>query len=63
MGAHDLYTWQMLGQVVSLLFGSPFRDSSTGLLIEPLRICFLAAVLESAFAPWQSRRAVAAPAA
>ncbi|MDT4831418.1 hypothetical protein FQZ97_649280 [compost metagenome] len=63
IGPHDLDTWQVLGQGVSLLFGSPFRDSSTGVLIEPLRICFLAAVLETAFAPWQSRRAAAAPAA
>lgn len=62
IGPHDLDTWQVLAQAVSLLFGSPFRDSSTGLLIEPLRICFLAAVLESAFAPWQSRRAAAAAA-
>jgi len=63
IGPYDLDTWQVLAQGVSLLFGSPFRDSSTGLLIEPLRICFLAAVLESAFAPWHSRRMAAAPAA
>ncbi|MFD4838538.1 hypothetical protein ACFWP0_13605 [Achromobacter sp. NPDC058515] len=63
IGPHDLDTWQVLAHGVSLLFGSPFRDSSTGLLIEPLRICFLAAVLESAFAPWQTRRASMAQAA
>lgn len=50
IGPHDLDTWQVLAQGLSLLFGSPFRDSSTGLLIEPLRICFLAAILETAFA-------------
>ncbi len=50
IGPHDLETWQPLAQAVTLLFGSPFRDSSTGILIEPLRICFLAAVLETAFA-------------
>jgi hypothetical protein len=63
IGPYDLDTWQVLAQGVSLLFGSPFRDSSTGLLIEPLRICFLAAVLESAFASWHSRRMAAAPVA
>ncbi|TKT69692.1 hypothetical protein [Aquamicrobium sp. LC103] len=49
IGPHELDTWQVLAKGVSLLFGSPFQDSSTGILIEPVRICFLAAVLESAF--------------
>lgn len=49
IGPHDLDTWQVLAHGVTLLFGSPFQDSSTGILIEPLRICFLAAVLECAF--------------
>ncbi|CAB3879646.1 hypothetical protein LMG26858_03158 [Achromobacter anxifer] len=63
IGPHDLDTWQLLAHGVSLLFGSPFRDSSTGLLIEPLRICFLAAVLECAYAPWKMRSPASAPAA
>ncbi len=63
IGPHDLDTWQVLAHGVSLLFGSPFRDSSTGLLIEPLRICFLAAVLECAYAPWRMRSPASAPAA
>ncbi|WP_088159286.1 hypothetical protein [Achromobacter xylosoxidans] len=63
IGPHDLDTWQVLAHGVSLLFGSPFRDSSTGLLIEPVRICFLAAVLECAYAPWKMRSAAPAPAA
>ncbi|WP_447920250.1 hypothetical protein [Achromobacter aegrifaciens] len=63
IGPYDLDTWQVLAHGVSLLFGSPFRDSSAGLLIEPLRICFLAAVLESAYAPWKSRPLAAVPAA
>ena len=50
IGPHDLDTWQVLSEGVSLLFGSPFQDSSTGILVEPLRICFLAAILETAFA-------------
>ncbi|RUW65523.1 MULTISPECIES: hypothetical protein [unclassified Mesorhizobium] len=50
IGSHELDTWQVLSHGVSLLFGSPFQDSSTGILVEPLRICFLAAILETAFA-------------
>ncbi|RWM10795.1 hypothetical protein [Mesorhizobium sp.] len=50
IGPHELDTWQVLSDGVSLLFGSPFQDSSTGILVEPLRICFLAAILETAFA-------------
>jgi hypothetical protein len=50
IGPHELDTWQVLTQGVSLLFGSAFQDSSTGILVEPLRISFLAAVLETAFA-------------
>ncbi|MDX8480019.1 hypothetical protein RFN28_16225 [Mesorhizobium sp. VK24D] len=50
IGPHELDTWQVLSQGVSLLFGSPFQDSSTGILVEPLRICFLVAILETAFA-------------
>lgn len=49
IGPHELDVWQIFSRGVTLLFGSPFQDSSTGLLIEPLRICFLAAVLETAF--------------
>ena len=49
IGPHELDTWQVLSQGVSLLFGSAFQDSSTGILVEPLRICFLAAILETAF--------------
>jgi len=49
IGPHDLDSWELLSQGVTLLFGSPFQDSSTGILVEPVRICFLAAVLESAF--------------
>jgi hypothetical protein len=49
IGPLALDYWQVLSHGVSLLFGSPFQDSSTGILVEPLRICFLAAVLETAF--------------
>ncbi|RWA74981.1 MAG: hypothetical protein EOQ28_10265 [Mesorhizobium sp.] len=50
IGPHGLDTWQVLSQGVSLLFGSPFQDSLSGILVEPVRICFLAAILETAFA-------------
>ncbi|MFE0016624.1 hypothetical protein ACFWXH_17370 [Mesorhizobium sp. NPDC059054] len=50
IGPHELDSWQVLAHGVTFLFGSPFQDSSTGILVEPLRICLLAAVLESAFA-------------
>lgn len=50
IGPHDLDSWQVFAHGVTFLFGSPFQDSSTGILVEPLRICLLAAVLESAFA-------------
>lgn len=49
IGPQSLDLWQVLSHGVSLLFGSPFQDSSTGILVEPMRICFLAAVLETAF--------------
>jgi hypothetical protein len=60
IGAHDIDAWQVIAQGLSLLFGSPFQDSSSGVLVEPLRICFLAAVLETAFALSRRREADAA---
>jgi len=60
IGPHDLETAQVVAHGLTLLFGSPFRDSSTGILIEPLRICFLAAILETAFAQPARGRAPAA---
>jgi hypothetical protein len=62
IGPHDLDSWQLLSQGVTLLFGSPFQDSSTGILIEPVRVCFLAAILETAFALPTRAQAVAQPA-
>jgi hypothetical protein len=50
IGAHDIDSWQVIAHGLTLLFGSPYQDSSTGILVEPLRISFLAAVLETAFA-------------
>jgi len=56
IGPHDLETAQLIGEGLVLLLGSPIGDSSTGLLIEPLRICFLVAILETAFSQPRSRR-------
>jgi hypothetical protein len=62
IGPHDIDLWQVLGSGVTLLFGSPYQDSSTGILIEPLRVCFLAAVLETAFSlPKRAYTRAAAP--
>lgn len=63
IGPHELDVWQIFSRGVTLLFGSPFQDSSTGILIEPLRICFLAAVLETAFSLSKGTWAVKADAA
>jgi hypothetical protein len=49
IGPHSIAVWEVLANGVTFLFGSPLQDSSTGILVEPLRICFLAAVLETAF--------------
>lgn len=49
IGPHDVETWRVLSHGLTLLAGSPFRDSSTGILVEPVRICFLAAILETVF--------------
>lgn len=56
IGPHDLETAQLIGEGLALLLGSPIGDSSTGLLIEPLRICFLVAILETAFSQPRARR-------
>ncbi|MFZ5673029.1 MAG: hypothetical protein ACOZAM_08700 [Pseudomonadota bacterium] len=47
IGAHDLTTWQMLASPLTLLFGSP-SDLSGGILLDAIRICLLAAVLDYA---------------
>lgn len=54
IGPHDVDTWQVASQLLTILFGSPFQDSSRGILIEPLRVCFLAAVLDTAVARVQA---------
>lgn len=47
IGAHDLATWQVLADPLTLLFGSP-SDLSGGILLDAIRVCLLAAVLDYA---------------
>ncbi|MGF6229601.1 hypothetical protein QFZ27_003556 [Inquilinus ginsengisoli] len=53
IGPHPLDLWQVLGDGLALLFGSP-SGTTPGILVEPLRICLIAAVLETAFARSQA---------
>jgi hypothetical protein len=47
IGPHDLPTWQMLASPIGLLLGGP-SDIRGGILVDTLRICLLAAVMEQA---------------
>lgn len=47
IGAHDLLTWQMIADPLTLLLGSP-SDLNGGILFDAIRICLLAAVLDYA---------------
>lgn len=49
IGAHELSTWQVIVEPISLLIGS-LSDLDGGILLDPLRICLLAAVVERAVA-------------
>ncbi|MFE0757125.1 hypothetical protein ACFW16_24410 [Inquilinus sp. NPDC058860] len=53
IGPHPLDLWQVLGDGLALLLGSP-SGTTPGILVEPLRICLIAAVLEIAFARSQA---------
>jgi len=50
IGPHDINAWGMIADPLSLAFGSIVAGTQPGLLIEPLRYCLVAAVLETAFA-------------
>lgn len=57
IGPHDLPLWQIIAQVISPFIGTP-SDPGEGLLITPIKICFLAATLEVGFAhgrQWRGR--------
>lgn len=49
IGPHDLTTWQMLASPIGLLLGGP-SDIRGGILVDSLRICLVAAVMERAVA-------------
>ena len=49
IGAHDLPTWQVMAEFIGLLIGSP-SDLDGGILLDPLRVCLLAATVERAIA-------------
>lgn len=49
IGPHELSTWQLIAEPISLLIGS-LSDLDGGILLDPLRICLLAAVVEHAVA-------------
>jgi hypothetical protein len=53
IGPHPLPLWQVLADGLSLLLGSP-SGTTPGILVEPLRLCLIAAVLETAFARSQA---------
>ncbi|OWJ62031.1 hypothetical protein [Inquilinus limosus] len=53
IGPHPLPLWRVLGDGLSLLLGSP-SGTTPGILVEPLRLCLVAAVLETAFARSQA---------
>ncbi|HWK69010.1 MAG TPA: hypothetical protein VNS34_29140 [Rhizobiaceae bacterium] len=58
IGAHDLATWQFLADPIALFIGSP-SDLDGGIVLDVLRICLLAAVLDHALgsgSSYSSRR-------
>ena len=49
IGAHDLGTWQIFADAISLFIGSP-SELDGGILLDAVRVALLAAVLETAVA-------------
>lgn len=49
IGPQDLLLWQVLGYAVSIAFGNPSAPGY-GLLVEPIKICLLAATIELSLA-------------
>jgi hypothetical protein len=59
IGAHDLATWQVFADIISVFIGSP-SDMNGGILLDAIRIALLAAVLETAVAQGSEQRGEAA---
>jgi len=57
IGAHDLGTWQLFADIISLFIGSP-SDLDGGILLDAIRVALLAAVLETAVATGGKARGV-----
>ena len=49
IGPHELLAWQPIASAISVLLGPP-AELAGGILVDPLRICLLAAVMECATA-------------
>lgn len=60
IGPHPLPEWQVIGNALGLVLVDPLRLSPS-LLVEPLRICLLAAVLETTLAAAREPASPAAP--
>jgi len=56
IGAHDLGTWELMADAISVFIGSP-SDLDGGILLDPMRVVLLAAVLEYSVASAGNRRA------
>lgn len=57
IGPHDLPVWQLIAQVISPFIGTP-SEPGEGLLVTPIKICLLAATLETGFSQgrkWRGR--------
>ncbi|RWC34743.1 MAG: hypothetical protein EOS70_11935 [Mesorhizobium sp.] len=57
IGAHDLATWQIFADTISLFTGSP-SELDGGILLDAVRVALLAAVLETAVAMAREARGV-----
>lgn len=60
IGPLDLDSWQLLANAIGFLLGGP-SEIRGGILVESLRICLLAAVMETAVAAQSGARASQAP--
>jgi hypothetical protein len=60
IGPHSLEAWQVIGSALGLVLVGPLQTTPS-LIVEPLRICLLAAVLETAVAAASTRHSSAAP--
>ena len=54
IGPHSIEAWQVIASVLGLRAGRSAADHAS-LIVEPLRICLLAAVLETAVAAASAR--------